>query len=521
VVACRRSSRPLSVARWSAPGAAVLLALFGALTLSAPSASATAPTSLASAATAAAALATSQGYRTGIGVLDLQTGQYTGAAEDTQWFASESVVKVMIAARLLATGQMTGSTETTAYQMITQSNDDDANALYGLAGGADVLPWAESYFHLTDLGAPPGNPAWWGSTEITAKGMVYLYAAIGKDPGIGPWMMNAMAHTTKYGADGTNQFFGIPSATTGAAVKQGWGDDGLDTPNAVFNSTGYVDHDRYAVAILTDGAPPTYGSAISAVVTAEAQRLMPNGTIDDPAAHNPTVSAVRAQAIGSTVHVTGTAVDPDAATGSIRIEIYQGDIEVASGSTQASDHRFDVSFNAPDGRQTYTARAVDVGGGTHDTSQTAAAIVVNGDPSGKVSSVVGGTDQITVRGVVTDPNLTAGQPASVRVSIDGRTAATEQATSGSPAGTEDSYDLVVPATPGHHSVTVTFVHTGGGQDVTAGSWPVTVIKGAARGTNHSTTIMLSTTALALPLPTGLLLLRRRRGHRSRHSVSTS
>jgi hypothetical protein len=122
---------------------------------------------------------------------------------------------------------------------------------------------------------------------------------------------------------------------------------------------------------------------------------------------------------------------------------------------------------------------------------------------------------------VTDPNLTAGQPASVRVSIDGRSAATEQAAGGSSTGTEDSYDLVVPATPGRHTVTVTFVHTGGGQDVTAGSWPVTVIKSAAQGRNHSMTIMVSTTALALPLPTGLLLFRRRRGHRSRHSVSTS
>jgi hypothetical protein len=280
--------RPLCVARWFAPAAAVFLALFGVLTLRAPAASATAPTSLASAATSAAALATSPGYRTGIGVLDLQTGQYTGAGEDTEWFASESVVKVMIAARLLATGQMTGSTAMIAYQMITQSDDDDANALYGLFGGADVLQWAESYFHIPDLGAPPADLAWWGSTEITAKGLDYLYAAIAKDPEIGPWLMNAMAHTTQYAADGTDQFFGIPSATTGAAVKQGWGDDGLDTPNAVFNTTGYVDNDRYAVAILTDGA------AISALVTGEAQQLMPNGTIDDPAAHDPTVSAARA-----------------------------------------------------------------------------------------------------------------------------------------------------------------------------------------------------------------------------------
>jgi hypothetical protein len=373
--------------RWFAPAATVVLVLFGVLTLDAPAASASAPTSLPSAETAAAALATSQGYRTGIGVLDVQTGQYTGAGSDTDWFASESVVKVMIAARLLASGQLTGSTETTAYQMITESDDNDADALYGLVGGADVLPWAESYFHIPDLGAPPADPAWWGGTEITAKGMVSLYAAIAKDPVVGPWLMNAMAHTTKYGADGTDQFFGIPSATTGAAVKQGWGDDGLDSPNAVFNSTGLVDNDRYAVAILTDGPPSSYGAAISSVVTGEARALMPNGIIDDPAEHDPTVSAVRVQATGSTVHVTGSAVDPDAST--TRVEIFEGSTEVAAGSTGA--HDFDVSFTAPDGRHTYTVRAVNAGEGTQDASATAPAIVVTGDPSGQVSSVAGGT----------------------------------------------------------------------------------------------------------------------------------
>jgi len=122
-----------SVARWLAPAVGAvgvgLLGVLGVLAPGVPAAAAAAPTSLASSASAAAALATSKGYRTGIAVLDLQTGRYAGAGEDTEQFASESVVKVMIAARLLATGQMTGSTEATAYEMITESDDDDANAL--------------------------------------------------------------------------------------------------------------------------------------------------------------------------------------------------------------------------------------------------------------------------------------------------------------------------------------------------------------------------------------------------------
>ena len=224
---------------------------------------------------AAAHVATDQGYRTGVAALDLRTGKYLSGGEDTAPFASESVAKVLIATQLLATGQMTGATAATAYEMITHSDDDAANALYGLAGGDDVINLVAARYQIPFLGTPPDESGWWGNTEITAKGMVYLYAAIARDPTVGPWLMNAMAHTTEYGADGTYQFFGIPSATTGAAIKQGWGDDGDDSPNAVFNSTGYVDNDEYAVAILTDGSPWTYGEAISSVVTQQAQALMP------------------------------------------------------------------------------------------------------------------------------------------------------------------------------------------------------------------------------------------------------
>jgi hypothetical protein len=242
--------------------------------------------------TDAATTATGQGYRTGVAVLDLNTGQYYGAGEDTGSFASESVVKVMIATELLATGQLTGSTEQTAYRMITQSDDDAADALYGLAGGDDVINKVAARYHISDLGTPPSRAGWCGNTEINARAMVYLYAAIADDATVGPWLMDAMAHAAQYGADGTNQYFGIPSATSGAAIKQGWGDDGDDSPDAQFNSTGYVDDGRFAVAILTDGDPSTYGSAISAVVTAQARALMPGGHIATSAvATSPSSSA--------------------------------------------------------------------------------------------------------------------------------------------------------------------------------------------------------------------------------------
>ena len=117
-------------ARIGMAGASTVL-MFGALLgACAPPASASVRTD----AQAAAHLAVGKGYRTCIAVLDLRTGAYTGAAEATEEFASESVVKVLIATELLATGQMHGDVERTAYRMITQSDDEAANALYGLAG---------------------------------------------------------------------------------------------------------------------------------------------------------------------------------------------------------------------------------------------------------------------------------------------------------------------------------------------------------------------------------------------------
>lgn len=248
-------------------------------------------TSTADAARSAAQLATGQGYRTGIAVLDLRTGAYAGAGEDTATFPSESVVKVMIAARLLLTGQMSGDVQTEAYQMITQSDDDDADALYGLAGGDDLVPDLAAHYGIADLGGSPSQAGWWGNTPISAKGLVQLYAALAKDPTVGPWLTDAMSHGTQDGADGTDQIFGLPAATTGAAFKQGWGDDGDDSTDAVFHSTGYVGGGTYAVAILTEGPADSYGSAISAVVTAEAKALMPDGTIAGGDAPAPSAAA--------------------------------------------------------------------------------------------------------------------------------------------------------------------------------------------------------------------------------------
>src|SRR5213079_509478 len=62
---------------------------------------------------------------------------------------------------------------------------------------------------------------------------------------------------------------------------QGWGDDyGFST--ADFNTTGFVNHDRYAVAILARGPIRDYGRPISSMLTATAKLLLPGGHFPDP-----------------------------------------------------------------------------------------------------------------------------------------------------------------------------------------------------------------------------------------------
>jgi len=229
---------------------------------------------------AAADYATSRGYRVGVAVLDTRTGRLWGASEHASLFASESVVKVFIATRLLLAGQLTGDTADTAFRMIARSDDGSADALYGYAGGDQVLPWIAAHYGIANLGTPPIQAGWWSNTHISAAGLVQFYAKVKADPLVWPWLSKAMHAATEYGSDGTYQFFGLKQADPNAAVKQGWGQDDDDwSASSDFNSTGFVNGDRYAVAILLKGPSYEYRSGVPAMVSSVARRLMPGGVL--------------------------------------------------------------------------------------------------------------------------------------------------------------------------------------------------------------------------------------------------
>ena len=262
----------------------------------------------ASVVSAAAAYGPAHGYKVGVAVLDTKTGAFYGSGSYKSTFASESVVKTMIATRILLQGRMHGSTATRAYKMITQSDDTIASSFYGSVGGDGLITWIKNHYHVSDLGSPPHRAGWWGNTHITAAGLVKFYAKVKKDKLVGPWLINAMHHATTHGSDGVYQFFGIPSATTGFAVKQGWGTDYDDWgKSADFNTTGFVNSDRYAVAILGRGPVSTYGSRIGAMLTQTAKRLLPGGHFPDGTPTVTGLSSVTGKTAGGqrvTVHGT-------------------------------------------------------------------------------------------------------------------------------------------------------------------------------------------------------------------------
>ena len=212
------------------------------------------PAALADAVTAAAELGEQQDLRTAVAVVDVRTGGCVLAGDDGGDFAAASVVKVMIAARLLTEGAMSGATADAAWAMITRSDDEAGNQLWMQAGGPELEPWIEEHYDLPDLGSPNGIAGRWGNTHVSAVGLAQLYGRLVADPVVWPWLGDAMHAMTPSAADGTDQLFGLGAAAPGAAVKQGWASGSSDDPAAaVVNSTGVVAGDRYAVVLLTEG----------------------------------------------------------------------------------------------------------------------------------------------------------------------------------------------------------------------------------------------------------------------------
>jgi beta-lactamase class A len=183
-----------------------------------------------------------QGAHVGIEVLDRVTGAAVGY-QASLGFHTASVVKVDILATLLWQGQqsgqrLSGDEEDLAEAMITESDNDAADALWDTIGGARGLTTANRVFGLTQT--TPGEAGYWGSTTTTPADQVRLLAMLTDESG--PLSADSRAYELGLLGDvESDQRWGVPAAagstTTAVYVKDGWlsspSDDGLWIVNSI------------------------------------------------------------------------------------------------------------------------------------------------------------------------------------------------------------------------------------------------------------------------------------------------
>jgi hypothetical protein len=450
----------------------------------------------------AVSYAKSTGVSAAVVVLDDETGKLYSAGNYTSNYGSASVMKLFVATKLLATGQMSNSwIAGKAWSMITRSDDDALNALLPYVGGVGVINWVKSYYGISFLGTTPYKAGCWGNTQITAKGIAYFYRRMKHDGRVAPWLVNALHHYQGYAADGTNQTFGIPQAASGVGVKQGWGHCSSNTNGSVIHSTRLVGSNRFAVAILTNTNnwsvnAHSYNATQASVVTKMAKILMPHGYVDLPEAHNPFGHVDSVSAKGSTVTITGWGLDPDIRTGSVTVRVSEGSYirwqqktsiyraDVNSAYHTTGNHGYRARFTAPNGAHVYCVHLLNYGMG-NASPYSCYRIAVNGSPVGRLSSVSAPTPgQLTVSGWAYDPDVVP-NPSYVKVSIDAGTSAAASSTllanQTRPNGTYNvagnhGFGAAIPATPGSHRVCVSALNAGppGPAPVSLGCASITV-----------------------------------------------
>jgi hypothetical protein len=195
--------------------------------------------------------------------------------------AATALTGAAFTTRLLLAGKMHGHTATLARAMITRSDNAAAWTLYPKVGRDSLLPWIAKHYRIKGLGARPSMPGIWGSTRITARGMVRFYAAVRKDRKVWPWLSKQLHAYQKKSSAGEPDAFGIAAAAPSSAVKNGWdvNRDVKAPSNAIIDTTGFVQGDRYAVVILSEGPGSLYYAAGERIVTHEAKLVIPHGRI--------------------------------------------------------------------------------------------------------------------------------------------------------------------------------------------------------------------------------------------------
>ncbi|WP_162958826.1 serine hydrolase [Nocardia yunnanensis] len=228
----------------------------------------------------AAIQAASPGTSVGIDVVDTTTGTPIASLNADQQFYTASVVKLLITLDALKSRDWQPDSDTADQlaQMLSTSDDDIADMLWDTGGNDAIIDRMVAAIGLTSTTAPE-DTAQWGETLTTPRDVVTVFHYIdSKIPDSArDLILGALHNTSQTAADGTDQYFGIPDALTGAgwAVKQGWMDLGTST---TLDTTGLVSPSpdqpyRYAVVVLSQQPAGTSWAAAGNALTAGVQLL--------------------------------------------------------------------------------------------------------------------------------------------------------------------------------------------------------------------------------------------------------
>ncbi|WP_460664476.1 serine hydrolase [Kribbella swartbergensis] len=221
-------------------------------------------------------VAVPDGVTAGIAVFDRDAGRFVQQYNPDHRFRSASVVKLLIALDYLwnrAPAYDVPAADRDRLEVMLRSSDDDAASHYwDELGGAALVDRMVKRLGLTHTSGPPAtHPGFWGYVAITAADTVRIYRYLldqAPEP-VRAFVMDLLHRPTRYGTDGFDQFFGIPSAfERDFSIKQGWSgfqgssgygsdrvkprDHAVDLHSDALHTTGTVGlDDRTIVAVYT------------------------------------------------------------------------------------------------------------------------------------------------------------------------------------------------------------------------------------------------------------------------------
>jgi hypothetical protein len=257
------------------------------------------------------------GVTAGVAVFDRQTGSFTEQYNAHLQFRSASVVKILLALdRLWDHGpdyNLPADDRARLDSMLRSSDDSVADDYWTEDGGSAIIDRMVSRLGLTDTADPPPDyPGYWGYTALSAADTVRVYRWIldSAPSALRNIVMGDLRASTRCGADGFDQRFGIPASFQQPwAVKQGWSgfgetsdcadttasaagrrvapapDAGVDLARPALHTTGTVGAgDRSIVAVFTLHPQGTsFGAAYSALDTVVRSLNVP-GAVPRPGA---------------------------------------------------------------------------------------------------------------------------------------------------------------------------------------------------------------------------------------------